>query len=355
MKRILMLLLSFLLIFSVMLLAVSCGDDANDGNNDGGNSDNDENNAPCTDHIDEDEDGECDECGEELEEGDGEPQAIDITLKVRDQDGEAVVGVTFAFYENDNLVLTSLPSDANGDIELEIPEGSYSLISDTSSAEGYYLILTSSLTVTADKTVYDISVANNTPNGSEERPYPLTTEEENLIELSSGESAYYIVYKSVDLYVDIVGSGYTVNYLGTEYVPDGDSLTIPLHGDDYNSTAVLLVTNTLDEANSLIASVNSFPGTQGNPYVIENVGEEITLTIYPDTQTWYTYTASADGVFSINMITDNMNVNLQNNSTAANIGDTGIEVKSGDVVVITVSTTATGAEAVEIVFVPNFE
>ena len=96
MKKIISLVLCMLLAFCVALSAVSCTDDDKGNDKDGERT-------PCVTCQDNDNDGKCDVCGESVKTDDDgeedEEKELEITLKVIDGDGLAVVGVKIVFAE----------------------------------------------------------------------------------------------------------------------------------------------------------------------------------------------------------------------------------------------------------------
>ena len=106
--------------------------------------------------------------------------------------------------------------------------------------------------------------------------------------------------------------------------------------------------------------INSAPGTSGNPYVLETVGEEVRIAVTTGDMVYYTYIATADGTFTIRLVDDSTAVSIMNTNTYATVnsqndavdGAISVTVTAGDEILIDCSTSATG-DTVEIVFLPE--
>lgn len=103
-SRIVSLLLALSFCFAVAALAVSCGEEE----------------APCTQHVDNDGDAKCDECGIEIQVND---KSV-YTVTVKDDSGKAVAGVKIKLTSGSNSSGTATTDDsgvASTQIEAEGP------------------------------------------------------------------------------------------------------------------------------------------------------------------------------------------------------------------------------------------
>ena len=366
MKKILLFILCFSLIISSLILA-SCGDDiCTEHKDDDKNSVCDNcgemltppEKEPCDLHTDADSDGECDVCGESL--GAPAPKEVTLTFNVKDQYGKALTGITPAFKDlsNDNSSLVFATPSADGTLTAKLKTGKYFVTYDYDvDAIGYYLTDTSEITVTADMTTVDLILIDNNPNGTLERPFPLSVGENDVI-VPANSSYYYIVYRAVKLYVGIEKAGISVTYGEDVYTPDSDgSISFALNGVDTNSAEIFVINNTTASDLTFTVKVNSLPGTSGNPFVIENLGEEITVeNIEKDTIIYYSYTATASGKIELKLNSENSYASMINtrNSVAVNTSDSlngviTVEVLEGDEILIDCTVTAEGASSVSFV------
>ncbi len=367
MRKILLLILCLSLAASCLVLT-SCGGDTD-----------------CTEHVDTDKNGKCDNCGAEVEkepcdehiDADGDflcdecgaavlpkgPEQVDVVITVKDDEGDVLAGVSviLAHGEDDKYNTTTAASDVNGKITAKIYTGTYGVYYDyDTDTLGYYLSDTTSVTVSGDTTSIELFLIDNNPNGTPEKPYIISAGE-NTFTIPAGTSYSYIIYRAVNLYFGATGAtGIKVNYGENEYTADTDGgISFALLGSDTNSAETLTMANTTDADITFSVEINSAPGTYGNPIVVENVGAAITTApIASGSTVYYTYTATASGVFSITLGTDGAYVSMANGTTYESVNSTEdavdgtitLEVNEGDVIMIDLSI-KTG-DAREITFTP---
>lgn len=367
MRKILLLILCLALAASCLVLTACGGDTCTehvDADNNGkcDNCGADVEKAPCTEHTDADGDFLCDDCGAAvLPKG---PEEVEITFTVKDNEGDILAGVSviFAHPENEEYNVTTAASDTNGKITAKLYTGTYSVFYDyDTDAIGYYFGDTNEITVSADTKTVDLVLIDNNPDGSTDKPFVLSAGENNIV-IPTGVSYNYIIYRAVNLYFNATGAtGAKVIYNDTEYTADADGVIyFALLGQDTNSAEQLVIENTAAEEISFSIEINSAPGTYGNPLVIENVGTAITTdTIASGSTVYYTYTATFSGVFRVTIGTDGAYVSMANNNTYESVNSTEdaedgvlvLEVNEGDVIMIDLSITS--GEAREITFTPE--
>lgn len=336
MKKILLFILCMSLALAVLFTATSCegGDDTPD-------------NGLCTEHVDENGDYACDKCGE-LVMPSADRAEIDVEFSVKDTDGNSLSGITVILTPKDDDSSENSVSGVSGEdgrLNLKLKEGRYFVLYDYDiDTLGYYLSETSEITVSNTTSALDLLLINNNPDGSAERPFSLSVGD-NGVTLPASASYNYIVYRAVNLFVKVEGEGVKVKYGENEYTPEDGVIVFDLLGEDTNSVERFVIENTLGEENTLSLTVNSMPGTSGNPYVIEALGEEITKEgLTADDIVYYSYTAVRDGVFSVTVISTDTSASMINtrNSVAASTVSEGtnvitLEVKAGDCIIIDLS------------------
>ena len=336
MKKTLLLIFCLLLSLSVLFAATSCkgGDDGPD-------------NETCTQHVDENGDYACDKCGE-LVMPSTEKSEVDVDFTVKDTDGNPLGGITVILTPKDDDSAENIVSAVSGEdgrVTLKLKEGGYFVIYDYDiDTLGYYLSKTSEITVSKTTSALDLLLINNNPDGSAERPFALSVGD-NEVTLPAGASYNYIVYRAVKLFVRIEGDGVKVKYGENEYTAEDGVIVFDLLGEDTNSVEQFVIENTLGRDNALSVTVNSVPGTSGNPYVIETLGEEITKEgLTSDDIVYYSYTAARDGVLSVTVTSTDTSASMINtrNSVAASTVSEGtnvitLEVKAGDCIIIDLS------------------
>ena len=316
----------------------------------------------CTEHIDADGDYLCDECGAAVIPK--APAQVDVTFTVKDDEGDVLAGITviLANEENDEYNVTTAASDAEGKITAKVYVGSYSVYYDyDTDALGYYLTQTGTITVTDETTALELFLIDNNPNGTLEKPYIISAGE-NSSTIPASTSYNYIIYRAVNLYFGATGAaGAKVTYGECEYTADANGkIDFALLGTDTNSAETLVIANTTEAEITITVEINSAPGTYGNPIVVENVGAAITTApIASGSTVYYTYTATAAGVFKITIGTDGAYVSMANNNTYESVnsaedaqdGVLVLEVNEGDVIMIDLSVTS--GEAREITVTPE--
>ncbi|MBQ9070148.1 MAG: hypothetical protein IJY23_02195 [Clostridia bacterium] len=356
MKKILLLILMLALSIS-MLAACDNGEDDNENGND-----NDGNNitTPCVEHTDDNGDHICDVCEEIIFEEDVE---VTVELNIKDTDGLPLCGVKAIFTDEDGNIVISGESDADGKASATLYVGRHSVTYDYDSASlGYYLSETTSVQVAKDTTTLELYLMDNNPDGTAEKPYAISADDESIT-IGANTSYYYIIYRAVDVSFELSGEGVKVTYGENVYTPDGDGkIKFALLGEDTNSVASLLIENTTAAEKTYSVKVESVPGSYGNPFVIESVGATVTTaTITSDDIVYYSYTASADGTFTVTLTSEKSSISMTNarNSQNANTSSEAetqtisLTVKEGDVILIDCSTTA--KDGVVVTFVPEFE
>ena len=356
MKKILILLLCFVLMLGVTLSMAACGDkdSEKDGNNENSNENNNNGgtNTPCTEHYDAQGDGVCDICGGAVStKDDGDKISVSLTLK--DDEGNAVAGISviFSCYESEANNVNSAASDAEGKIVAELNTGSYYLIYDYDpDVVGNYTGETTELTVSADTESVTLYLKNTTPNGTVARPFPLGANDD-FITIPANTTYHYIVYHAKGIYFSLTGTGVSVTAkVGSTpatYTPDANNnIKFDLTGDSVNAVANIIITNTTDTEATYVIEINSNPGTYGNPFVLDNASANVSGTVNADNNIYYVFKAPVAGNYTITMTSEGTSVAAMNRSTSQ-VENTKsgksftITVNAGDEVIITCSTSST--------------
>lgn len=354
MKKILLILLCLTLAASCFVMT-ACGDTPTE----------------CTEHTDADSNGKCDNCGADVEvectehtDADADylcdncgaavlpagPAQADVTITVKDDAGNVLAGFSaiFSHEENEEYNLFTSASDANGKITAKLYTGTYYVSFDYDiDTLGYYLNETNYVTIEKDTTALEIVLVDNNPDGSVDKPYTMMAGE-NEISIPAGASYNFIVYRAVGLFFDAAHAhGIKVNYGEAEYIGDAyGNIYFALLGEDTNSAEQFVITNTGDADITFTVELLSAPGTYGNPFVIDAVGTAITTpALNSDDIVYYTYTATASGVFTVTIGTEGAYVAMLNSTTYENVnsdedatdGVIFFQVNEGDVIVIDIS------------------
>lgn len=346
MKKLLMLLISFTVVCSAVAL-VACGDKGNS--------------VPqtCTQHVDEDFDSICDDCGDEIV---VEEKEVIVTFTVKDQDEIKLANISVTLKKGKYEQSITVISGADGTFTATLTTGEYNVSYDydIEVVGGYYQTNTSKITVGANTTALDLYLTNTTPNGTVGREFPLSVGE-NEITLGANVSNHYIVYRAVNLYLEIVGENVKLVYEGETHLPENGKIFVPLLGTSTNSAETLSIINLAGEEQTLIVNVTSAPGTQSNPVQL-TLGEDVTTKVLAAKEdVYYTYTATAAGLLTIAVKSENSYLSITNvrNSISTNTGDDedgiiSLEVSEGDEISIVCSLLVTGEETGSVIFNATF-
>ena len=346
MKKFIMLLLCISLIACCAAYMVSCGDDE----------------ELCTVHTDNDENGMCDVCNVSMINPNA-PSAVSVTFTVKDQDGIAVPSITLTFSAYgalDNEEPVTVTSGTDGKCTVKLKPAKYHVSADYDvETVGYYTLQTPEVKIESSTSAVDILMENNTPNGTESRPYTLSVGN-NALSVPAGKSVYYILYRAVALVADVTASGVKIEYNGAEYTPDANNkINFAFIGEDFNSVANVKITNTGSQDASISFGINSVEGTLGNPHVISALGEQITNNEVAKGDTvYYSYTATKSGTLVLTVASADTSAAMQNNSyqvstSSENSMTISLAVSAGDEVIINLTSSAD--ENPELVFTVNLE
>ena len=350
MKKIFAIILALSLLLASLALFTACGDN---GSGDGGEEDN----APCTEHIDTDGDLRCDNCAVYVPAPKPPaPEVVNATFVVKDTDGFILPGVTARFKHETYSDKVGV-SDENGCFDLAITEGTYTIYYDYDiSVLGYYLSETRTITINKNTTSYELLLVNNNPDGTAAHPLSLNVGD-NAVTVPANTTYYFIVYHSIQLSFAIKdGEGLTATYEGTLYAAgNNNEIYFPLSGSDSTSTEIIVVENTTATDKEFNIEIGSLPGSRENPIVITSLGAEISTGAIDSRSTivYYTYTAAADGQLVIILKSENSTISAVHNGTTGTNSDVdgiiSIEVAAGDVVSIECQVRVDGGE---VVFIP---
>lgn len=357
MKRIILLLLTLALVCAFVLVCSACT--GGEGGDNGGDNGGEEPVAPCEKHTDADSNLICDVCGEVvIPEG---PAEVELTFTVSDTDGNPLGGFTVMIKEKGGSATITRESDADGKFTAMLTEGKYEVYYDYDiDTVGYYISDTTEITVSASEPNVTLYLVNNTPNGSVERPFSLTAGEQNELTIPAGSAYYYVVYRSQNYYLSLLGTGVKVCYADNVYAPDADGkVEFALLGTDANSTEIIKIENTTDSDNTFSVEVNSAPGTIGNPIIIDTLGGAVSCEgLESGDIAYYTFTAEEGGVFMITLLTEGGIIKMTNarnsaeDTTADGDGTVTLEVNAGDEIIIEASAGVSGG-SVEFIPVLN--
>ena len=350
MKKLLTLLLSLSLVLCSLAL-FSCGETPEAGDacthvdaDDNGKCDNcnedfeDGIDIECT-HRDVDDNGKCDSCGVDFEDGSefDTPASATITFTLQLDNGELLNGVSFVISADSKEY--AVTCDENGKATATIPTGSYSLSYDYDTLPSGCIPDKFSLTVTEDMTEVSLVIIDNNPNGTLAKPF-FIAEDVTEISVAAGAELYFNYRGAATKHLTIANENIEVTYNGNTYTAVDGVVTVIIESSIGEMT-IFCVKNTSSEAIETSMSLLSPLGSMDNPIVVEE--SSFTVAVSGGVAVNYLWTADKDGVLLVTSENELNNIALTNTVTNAvssmTAGSKGeyIYVSAGDTVRITVS------------------
>lgn len=337
----------------------------------------------CKEHVDADGDGVCDVChatvstesnsssesASETESGTAEAKKVAVAMTVRAQDGAPVPGAVMRialldeWYDEDtSWDPISVTTDENGAVSVDLTEGTYRLTYETLPEN--FLAGTVVLTVEDGMEPVALEVTDNTPDGSEDRPFFLG--EGSMTVAFPENTAYHFTLFAGDRRSLVLENLPTdanntveVTVNGVTYTPDENGLLIvKIEGEDVEEQVRLTVTNQ-GGARDLTLTTRSELGSMNNPIVIETLtetAEDITVTVPAGMIMYYAWTADKDGTLKVTSADTANNISLHNKTTGQSTSfsdgtaEVSLDVKAGDVVLLHVAVKLTTEDDAQLTF-----
>ncbi len=340
MKKILMMLLCTLLAAALISTLIACDngntpDPDNGGNTDNGGTDDE----PCTKHFDLDGNLECDACGALLE-----PEVNEATVTVTvGADGVTFSGATVVAIDETGTEFTAV-SDANGKATLVLPYGEYTVMVTEGLPENHYADMIS-YTAGAGSEDITLTVIDNTPDGSAEKPFTVPVES-TAFNITAGTDIHFTM-RSANVTLKIVGNGITLTLATGESFnasEEGEiSLVLSEITDVTDSFSVVTFKISAATDTSFTASCEYPIGSYDNPHTAE-LDTEYSVSVAKDGTVYYKWTATADGYLQLTSADSINNISLYNLTTYAITAQTNggkgvtLYVNEGDEVSVAVAT-----------------
>ena len=267
---------------------------------------------------------------------------VEITLTVKDQDGnampEAVLTILPASEEGESATLTA---DNEGTVTVTLPEGEYTVRFDV--LPEYVLGIDTKITVKAGMEPVALEVIDNTPNGSEERPFVIN-EDSLTVTVPAGETYHFTLFGGYNRTLHVTDVGAEILFRDQTYAPDENgSIAVRIVTDSPRDHAYVALTNKSGDSREITLTLVSDPGAMDNPIVIETLGEAITANVPQDGMVYYRWTATAAGKLTVTSADPINNISLNNlaNSKVTDFTNGAesvtLEVAEGDTITIVVS------------------
>ena len=267
---------------------------------------------------------------------------VEITLTVKDQDGnampEAVLTILPASEEGESATLTA---DNEGTVTVTLPEGEYTVRFDV--LPEYVLGIDTKITVKAGMEPVALEVIDNTPNGSEERPFVIN-EDSLTVTVPAGETYHFTLFGGYNRTLHVTDAGAEILFRDQTYAPDENgSIAVRIVTDSPRDHAYVALTNKSGDTREITLTLVSDPGAMDNPIVIETLGEAVTANVPQDGMVYYRWTATAAGKLTVTSADPINNISLNNlaNSKVTDFTNGAesvtLEVAEGDTITIVVS------------------
>ena len=267
---------------------------------------------------------------------------VEVTLTVKDQDGnampEAVLTILPASEEGESATLTA---DNEGTVTVTLPEGEYTVRFDV--LPEYVLGIDTKITVKAGMEPVALEVIDNTPNGSEERPFVIN-EDSLTVTVPAGETYHFTLFGGYNRTLHVTDAGAEILFRDQTYAPDENgSIAVRIVTDSPRDHAYVALTNKSGDTREITLTLVSDPGAMDNPIVIETLGEAVTANVPQDGMVYYRWTATAAGKLTVTSADPINNISLNNlaNSKVTDFTNGAesvtLEVAEGDTITIVVS------------------
>ncbi len=351
-KKIILSALAVTTLSAFSLFAVSCEDKPDDPStppactehvdaNKNGECDNcaAEMEIPCDEHYDNDEDNICDNCEATIKE------PVEYSVKIVDASGAPVEGVKIILlrqYKNgDTEKAVEATSDENGVISGTIIPGEF-IIEASELPRGWYLDGNyTSFDINSENLNISFTAIDNNPAGTIDEPFFLG--DEAFVEPFEAEETLYFFVKG-SVYVEITTPGASLTYNSITYTAENGKISVLLDApESANDITIFSVTNTTAEVNEITLVPVAIPGTSGNPFDF-TPGTDVEVTVERDGTVYYEWTASANGTLTLTSTTPKNAIfmtNLKNsqttNSTSSEVDTIEITLEEGDTVRVAVS------------------
>ncbi len=321
---------------------------------------------PCTAHTDANKDGKCDRCGTrtgivETTAPKVEKQEVEVNVSLHNQYGDPMANAVLIFISSESGKSVDVPVGADGSCKVTLPEGEYTISVDHLPEN--HTCGDTPLTVAPNMEHIRLEAQDNTPNGTEERPFIINSELTE-VEFNAKETFTFQVRLGVGRAVIIENAMAELEYNEVIYIPDENGI-IELRVDPDDSGATgdtrgqisFTVTNTADEGQTIALNLVADPGMIENPYELE-LGKTTIAQVKKEQTVYYSWTATADGTVTVFSDTAINSIVLSNNTTSKvsdmSEGKPSVsleDVKKGDVILVAVSVIkSSDAEYDEVVF-----
>ena len=273
---------------------------------------------------------------------DAPAEKVEVTLTVKDQDGNPVTDVTVSILpESGEGESATLTADGEGSMKVSLPAGQYVVRFDV--LPEYVLGIDTPINVTAGMESVALEVTNNTPNGSVERPF-FINEDVTTITVPAGTTYNFTLFGGYNRTLTLTDAGAEIVFNAETYTPnENGEIAVPIVTESPRDHAYFALTNKSGEAREITLTVMSAPGSMDNPIAIAALGEAVTANVPQDGMLYYRWTATAAGTLTVSSADTINNISLNNLNTSqvsdftAGGESVSLNVSEGDVITVIVS------------------
>ena len=267
---------------------------------------------------------------------------VNVTLTVKDQDGNPMAEAVLTILpENGEGESATLTANNEGTVTVSLPEGTYTVRFDV--LPEFVLGMDTTLTVTAGMEPVMLEVTDNTPNGTEDRPF-VVTEDTLTVKIPADTTYHFTLFGANSRTLSYTHAGVTLLYNEGVYQPDGSGLVeVRMSTASPREPAFFALKNTDSAEAEVTVTLRSDPGDMDNPIVIETLGEAMTARVPQDGMVYYKWTATATGTLTVTSADTVNNISI-NNLTTSQVSDfsagdesVSLQVTAGDEITIVVS------------------
>ncbi len=253
----------------------------------------------CTVHTDADLNGLCDVCGKTIEptpSGSSGPALVEVHFESKNQNGVAMVGAQVEI-ESRNGEKYQGQIQADGTMVMTLPVGNYTVT--MSELPDMHLPTVGSFTVQVDMDVVKLEVLDNSPNGSQERPF-FIGEEDFDVELTAGSTFYFEIRGGEGRRIVIHNPNVEVSCQGQTYTADANgSVEFGIVVDDPMERVNFTIANKTQEVQQFTVVLAANPGTNDNPYIIEKMGQQDAILVSVGGVIHYSWVATESGKLTL--------------------------------------------------------
>ena len=266
----------------------------------------------CPGHVDANDDYLCDNCGEHFDDGDevkpSENNGVEVTFTVLLDNGQPLSGVKFTLTRGDKTY--SFISGADGTVKQSIIPATYALSYDAETLPEYCWIDIPGVKIENSTTSVTITVIDNKPDGSLNKPFP-ANDESSEITVAPGEELYFSCRGQSLRYVSIKSDSLVVNYNGETYSAIDGEIKVPVSSVDVETPTIFSVKNISTESVTATMEIYAPLGSYDNPHKLTST--TATAEVVTETSVYYVYTAEKDGVFVISSPTSGNDILITRN------------------------------------------